>query len=159
MSLTCRKESTNRVIGGRARQFSLDRTGDRLLFLGPSLVLSSVSTSTRLRHFDSFDYVEIESVIDVDEGNESKIEIDVDGNENDGNDEGSEIDVDENENDGNDEGSESDGNAIVGNDEGSESDGNAIVGIQNDNNEIWIKMGEIEVDESLSEILSDYEID
>jgi len=98
-------------------------------------------------------------VIDVDEGNESEIEIDVDGNENDGNDEGSEIDVDENENDGNDEGSESDGNVIVGNDEGSESDGNAIVGIRNDNNEIWIEMGEIEVDESLSEILSDYEID
>jgi len=84
-------------------------------------------------------------VIDVDEGNESEIKIDVDGNENDGNDEGSEIDVDENENDGN--------------DEGSESDGNAIVGIRNDNNEIWIEMGEIEVDESLSEILSDYEID
>jgi hypothetical protein len=68
-------------------------------------------------------------VIDVDEGNESEIEIDVDENENDGN------------------------------DEGNESDGNAIVGIRNDNNEIWIEMGEIEVDESLSEILSDYEID
>ena len=68
-------------------------------------------------------------MIDVDEGNESEIEIDVNENENDGN------------------------------DEGSESDGNAIVGIRNDNNEIWIEMGEIEVDESLSEILSDYEID
>ena len=40
------------VIGGRVRRFSLDRTGDRLLFLGPSLVLSSVSTSTRLVRFE-----------------------------------------------------------------------------------------------------------
>ncbi|GBC00627.1 hypothetical protein RclHR1_39150001 [Rhizophagus clarus] len=113
-----------------------DKTGDRLLFLGPSLVLSSVSTSTRLRHFDSFDYVEIESVIDVDEGNESEIKIDIDENENDRNDEGSEIDIDENENDENDERSENDENAIVENNEKSESDGNTIIGIQNDNNEI-----------------------
>ncbi|GBC01332.1 hypothetical protein RclHR1_41410001 [Rhizophagus clarus] len=130
-----------------------------LLFLGPSLVLSSVSTSTCLRHFGSFNYVEIESVIDVDKENESKIEIDVDENENDGNDEESEIDVNENENDRNNEGSESDGNMIIGNDEGSGSNRNVIIGIQNDNNKIWIEMGEIKVNESLSEILSDYEID
>ncbi|GBB87608.1 hypothetical protein RclHR1_14080005 [Rhizophagus clarus] len=133
------------IIGERAHRFSLDRTGDRLLFLGSSLILSSISTSTRLRHFDSFDYVEIESVIDVDEGNESEIEIDVDENKNDGNDKRSEINVDKNKNDGN--------------DEGSESNGNVTIGIQNDNNKIWIEMGKIEVDESLSEILSDYEID
>ncbi|GBC00756.1 hypothetical protein RclHR1_39650001, partial [Rhizophagus clarus] len=88
------------------------------------------------KHFGSFDYVEIESVIDVDEGNESKIEIDIDENENDGNDEESEINVDENENDGNDEESESNGNVIIGNDERSKNDRNVIIGIQNDNNEI-----------------------